>query len=144
MKKYIFLFLIFQIICINECLSFYNIKNDTTKRKLLVTKIEKTKKAYIIEVVDIETNYLYTIVSLRVKNIQKNKFIKIKEGQKYCFITKSYLKNDYIPNIGLYIPVSIENITIYVKNTGINIFTTPNLKGLYYIPPDSMQIKTNP
>lgn len=141
MKKYIFLFLIFQIICINECLSFYNIKNDTTKRKLLVTKIEKTKKAYIIHVQD---SVCYVMVSLINKDNKKYKDnIILKEGMEYYFLVTPYFEHNYIsPDISF--KVVIDGVELYVQMRGENVFTTPNLKGLYYIPPDSMQIKTNP
>jgi len=106
--------------------------------KYRVYRIKEIDKAYIIDI-DLEgrtkddlRGFRYTIISL--KNDEQN-FKKIKQGKQYEFVLFSYypftLLGDY--RFAYY---TIDGVCIGFEGdykTG-EIVTTPNLKGLYYIP----------
>ena len=80
-------------------------------------------------------NPICEIISLKTKNIKLSE--KIKKGQRYkftlipCF---THPERNIIP-IHMYMYVYTKGLSIPVVVVG-NIFTTPNLEGLYYIKPN--------
>lgn len=106
--------------------------SDTVIRTLLVTKIDKTKQAYFIHVQD---TVCYTIVSLRTKDKSKD-CIRLETGKEYQFSVTHYFESDMIPRPELKLEVYIDGVKLYVPMSGMNVFLTPNLKGLCYSKPE--------
>ena len=114
-----------------QCLLTKEIQ-DTTLLNLSVIEIEEKNEAYLILVL-YEDSY-FTIVSLKNK-IDLNKCnITLETGKTYQFLTTRYFKKDMIP-WSISLEVKIDSVTIYVPMTGLNVFTTPNLNGLFYSKP---------
>lgn len=93
--------------------------------------VNNTNKAYIILVQDTVSKQYYTIVSLKSNNKTS---IKIREGASYCFSLKKYFEHDYVIQLGLRLSVYIEGVLINIPMGyySTNIYTTENLKGIYY------------
>lgn len=127
-----YIILIFINLSIIEIYS-QNYNSETTIYK--VEEIQKQKKAYIIRVYNKIENHRHIIVSLKEKDKEKRRK-KIKEGKEYKMHLDKYFEKDRIIELGRALIVEIEGEEIIVRHnlwTG-NIYTTPNLKGLYYIP----------
>jgi|AntAceMinimDraft_16_1070373.scaffolds.fasta_scaffold38621_2 hypothetical protein len=105
---------------------------DTTAKEYKILKIERVKKAYIIKVCNEKDSTWYAVVSLKGK---AKKCSKIKVGKSYKMSLTPYFNEDMFPDHAICFRVIIGGITIPVKSEGWagNVYTTPNLKGLYYI-----------
>lgn len=126
-----------------------NIPHIIAKDTILYIKILKIKKIKGVETIEYnngikkkkriayimqgssEDNQGRTIISLSSTN---NGNSKVKIGVKYKFYLIPYFYEDCFPGDGYEI-IYINNVVITdVRVLGINIYTTPNLKGLYYVP----------
>jgi len=114
-------------------------KYDSLKSQYQVMDIKEINKAYLIDVKD-SVGYVFTIVSTKCK---KQKKTKIEIGKKYDLLFYSVYpppEGDIILIRGhaVYHEIPVNGILIKFQgdfDTGI-LVTTPNLKGLYYIPPE--------
>jgi len=109
--------------------------NNSFPLKCEVFRIKKVNDAYIIDIKG-ENKLYYTIISLKS---EKQNFKKIKKGEQYEFLLFAYYLFILIgdPEYRRGIIYTIDNVPIIFKEdfkTGI-IVTSPNLQGLYYIPP---------
>jgi len=109
-------------------------ENDTIAKEYKILKIERDKKAYIKKVCNEKDSVWYAVVSLKGKT---KKATKIKVGKSYKMSLIPYFKEYIFPDPAICFRVNIGGNTIPVKSEGWagNVYTTPNLKGLYYINP---------
>jgi len=72
-----------------------------------------------------------TIVSLKTKG--KNA-VKIRKGEIYNFSLKKYYENDFVIYLGVKLSIYIDGVLINIpmNRYTFNIYTTTNLKGIYY------------
>jgi hypothetical protein len=112
---------------------------DSIVKEYTVNEIIKIDRAYIIEIEDID-GYVFAVISPKCK---KQKGEKIRKGKKYNFLLYAL----YDPKIrrmqayghGLKEIVYVEKAILCIDYDIIGIrVTTPNLKGLYYIPVGSV------
>ena len=96
-------------------------------------RINNTNKAYIILIQDTLSKRCLTIVSLKSDSIS---VIKIKKGNTYTFYLEKYFNIDYIIAIGVKQSIRLNGILINIPFGPYtsNIYTTKNLKGLFYFP----------
>lgn len=94
-------------------------------------RVNGTNKAYIILVQDTVSKDFYTVVSLKSND---KTTLKIKKGEFFNFSINRYYKNDYFIKLGLKLSIYIDEtlINIPMSEYTTNIYTTTNLKGLYY------------
>jgi hypothetical protein len=111
---------------------------EDTSRAYKVIEINKSKKyihstnnAYIILVQDTLSKQYCTIVSLKTKC--KNA-VKIRKGEIYNFSLKKYYEYDSFIELGLKLSIYIDGVLINIPMSRYtsNIYTTTNLKGIYY------------
>jgi len=108
------------------------------QKQYKVLKIRHLKSAYLIDLTNPTGECFFTIISLKSKGRQNKQ---IKKGKTYIFKLNSYYP--YKPNV-IYVEslrqsyFEINGVTVYIPNkySRGTIVTTPNLKGLYYIPPE--------
>ncbi len=98
--------------------------------------IHSTNKAYIILAQDTLSKHYFTIVSLKTKRENAEK---IREGEIYNFSLKKYYEYDSFIELGLKLSIYIDGVLINIPMCRYtsNIYTTTNLKGIYYYPPPS-------
>lgn len=94
-------------------------------------RVNGTNKAYIILVQDTVSKYFYTVVSLKSND---KTTLKIRKGEFYNFSLKKYYEYDSFIELGLKLSVYIDGILIDIPMSRYtaNIYTTTNLKGIYY------------
>ena len=119
------------------CFSNNNQKNDSLVLKCKVFRIKKIDNAYIIDIdtKDKTRHFRYTIISLKT---EKLKLKKIRRGKQYEFILWKYFSFIRVGD-PIYEKYIINGTSIGFKGdlrTG-EIVTTPNLRGLFYIPPNN-------
>lgn len=99
----------------------------------IVNKRTKKIKVYRLRFVDDNETY-YDVFSIDNKTESRTKLI---IGEKYKLLLLSYFGKDIKPMVeGKYLFLLIDDVWIsqvYIHN--INIYTSPNLEGLYYINP---------
>ena len=138
----------FLLLCIFACVSpsegqYIVVKYDSIDNPLpcKVIDIKKTTKrvngtrdAYLICVEDTIREEYITFVSLKDKNDKVGE--KIRKGQVYLFNVDFYYKNDRYLNFGFKKDIKIGDKVILVPEDRYSLYpaTTPNLKGLRYIP----------
>lgn len=121
---------------------FSNTNKDTTIRDYKVEKIFHQSKAFIIYLHNEKEDKWYTLVSIKKK---VRGYSKIKVGSTYALRLNPYFNQSYIPDHARTFRVIIEGVKVSVKSeswTG-NVYTSENLKGLYYIPYPARS-ETNP
>ncbi|HOF16842.1 MAG TPA: hypothetical protein PLF32_06840 [Bacteroidales bacterium] len=119
---------------------------DSLPHLYKVERIRSINKiAYAIDLTD-EGKYSYTLISLKSEKLEREK---IKKGKKYLLIIYAYYNYNYrdsnTKNNDIYIIgdplffIEIEDYKFWYygdfKHTG-HIVLSPNIKGLFYIPPD--------
>jgi len=122
---------------INNIFSMFDIQ-DSTYKLYKVYDIQKVKNGFVIVLHDEAKDRYYDVASAKTYLKFKPKII---IGESYCFELRPYLKKTYIPNHAVSYNVRIKNKVIVVRSkswTG-NVYTTPNLNGLYYIPPEKVK-----
>ncbi len=111
---------------------------EDTSRVYTVIEINKSKKnihstnkAYIILVQDTLSKQYCTIVSLKTKCKNAEK---IRIGGIYNFSLKKYYKYDSFIELGLKLSIYIDGVLINIPMSRYtsNLYTTTNLKGIYY------------
>lgn len=108
-------------------------ERDSVFCTLKILKITNVDKAYIIDASDIKNNYLYKIVSIKEKTRKCNK---IKIGKEFKFVLFPYYNiGEEIPNENIKMVVEINGVTLTVQSDSwsSNVYTTPNLIGLFYV-----------
>jgi hypothetical protein len=106
---------------------------DTTYKLYKVYDIQRVKNGFVVVLCDEVNNYYFDVASLKANFKFK---AKIKKGESYYFALFPYFNKTYTPNHAVNYNVKIKNKVIVVKSkswTG-NVYTTPNLDGLYYLP----------
>lgn len=99
-----------------------------------VVEKKKKKVAYLIKCASSD-NICRTIVSLSSKI---NGYSKIKVGEKYKLFLIPYFEEDCMPGDGFEV-IKVNNVIISnVWVLGINVYTTPNLIDLFYIPSEKI------
>ena len=114
--------------------------NDSLPLKYIIHRIKKIDKAYIIDIREEPRRFKYTIISLKV---EKQYLKKIKKREQYEFVLFAYYPF-LVSGDPIYSIYTIDGVRIGFKGdfkTG-HIVTTPNLQGLYYIPPSGALQKT--
>lgn len=93
------------------------------------------KKAYKINLIcktdtmGLKNAYCPVII---IDNVENDTMLKIKIGQEYKMLLISYFCNDYMYS-GMTKNAFIDNVYIlFICMNGFNLYTTPNLQGLYY------------
>jgi uncharacterized protein YigE (DUF2233 family) len=107
-------------------------KSDTLQDNYKIIKINKVKNGYVIILYNEKFDLWYDLAALREKD---KKYSRIVVGNTYDLCLIPYSEIDYVPNLGLTWLVEINTKKIPVKSnswTG-NVYTSPNLKGLYYV-----------
>jgi len=108
-------------------------KSDTLQDSYKIIKINKVKNGYAIILHNEKFDLWYDLASLREKD---KKYSRIVVGNTYELRLIPYFEIDYVsPDLGLTWIVEINNKKISIKSnswTG-NVYTSPNLKGLYYL-----------
>ncbi len=118
-------------------LSFSSIGQEYKERDTLldnykIIKIDKVNNGYEIILHNEKLDLWYDLASSREKD---KKYSKIIVGNTYKMLLIPYSKIDFVPSLGLTWLVEINNKKIPIKSnswTG-NIYTSPYLKGLYYL-----------
>lgn len=107
-------------------------KSDILKCYGVYKGRKKVRTAYLIKL-ESEDSSLFMVVSLKKRNIYSKK---IKIGDSYLMTIIPYWKENRVPNHALNLGVVIDGVHICVPMQGWigNVYTTMNLKGLYYIP----------
>ncbi|MCL2132659.1 MAG: hypothetical protein FWH36_09490 [Lentimicrobiaceae bacterium] len=88
---------------------------------------------------------IYEILTVELKNLKGHK--KIKKDKKYELTINPYFEYDYVdkykyPSQTIYArPMNIKGKHIGIFTNTWNIYTTPNIEGLYYISPAHSTIK---
>jgi len=108
------------------------------QKEYKVLKIQSLKNAYLITVEDSTKDFLFSIISLKSDSREGKK---IKTGKEYMLQLNFYDPPN--PNV-IYIGddykvfYKINETTVFIprKTRKYTIVTTPNLQGLYYIPPE--------
>ena len=117
---------LFRIVEVDKAEYAYQLVGDTLKKR----------KVYVITLQCISNpQVVYPRMLLSIdKKIKGAK--KIKVGGEYELLLCSYFAHDVIYVNHINDHLYIDNVSILFFNTGgkINLYTTPNLKGLYYIP----------
>lgn len=120
---------------------------DSIREVFIIRKIEKVKyayckidnilypknvyKIYLQCISNPSFNYVYQVLSIEDKVEGKTK---IKEGEKYNLLLISYFARDKFRQ-GNYYDILLDDVyMVFVPMHvwGLNFYTTPNLKGLYY------------
>jgi hypothetical protein len=120
--------------CIWDCPNSKTPIENSTPLKCKIFRIKKIDKAYIIDIIADNQEYVYTIISLKS---EKQNLEKIKRGKQYDFVLFAYYPFIIVGD-PMYAYYTVEGVRVRFKGdfqTG-QIVTTPNLKGLYYIPPE--------
>lgn len=136
MKKNIIVAIV-MLFFINNTFSVPDIQ-DSTYKLYKVHDIQKVNNGFVIVLHDEAKDRYYDVASAKTGLKIKRKII---IGESYYFELSPYLKKTYIPNHAVSYNVKIKNKVIVVRSkswTG-NVYTTPNLKGLYYIPPEKVK-----
>lgn len=97
-------------------------------------KVHGSSNAFIIIVQDTISMQYYTIVSL--KTIDRAP-CKIKKGNFYRFSLKKYYQHDFIISLGLKLSICIDGEIVHIPMSyyTTNIYTSSNLRGIYYYSP---------
>lgn len=105
-----------------------------------VHDIQKVENGFVIVLHDEAKDRYYDVASAKTGIKIKRKIIK---GQNYLFQINPYFEKYYLPNHSVVYSVKIKNKTIKVRSNGwtFNVYTSPNLDGLYYIPPEKAKHK---
>jgi hypothetical protein len=108
---------------------------DSLPLKCKIFRIKKIEKAYIIDILTENREFKYTIISLKS---EKQNLKKIKKGKLYEFTLFAYYDVIIISDPGyrrgtVYTIKGVPITFMEDFKTG-EIVTTPNLKGLYYVP----------
>jgi uncharacterized protein YigE (DUF2233 family) len=107
-------------------------KSDTLQDNYKIMEINKVKNGYAIILYNEKFDLWYDLAALREKD---KKYSRIVVGNTYELRLIPYSEIDYVPDLGLTWIVEINNKKISIKSnswTG-NVYTSPNLKGLYYL-----------
>lgn len=106
---------------------------DSTYKLYKVHDIQKVKNGFVIVLHDEAKDHYFDVASAKTSLKIKRKIIK---GQQYQFQINPYFEKYYLPNHSVVYSVKIKNKTIKVRSNGwtFNVYTSPNLDGLYYIP----------
>lgn len=107
-------------------------KRDTLEDNYRIIKIDKVKNGYAIILHNEKLDLWYDLASSREKD---KKYSKIIVGNTYELLLIPNYKIDNMPYLGLTWLVEVNNKAIPIKSnswTG-NVYTSPNLKGLYYL-----------
>jgi hypothetical protein len=107
-------------------------KSDTLIDNYKIIKIDKVKNGYAIILHNEKLNLWYDLATSREKD---KAYLKIIVGNTYELLLIPYSEIDYMPSLGVTWLVEISNRKIPIKSnswTG-NVYTSPNLKGLYYL-----------
>ena len=107
-------------------------KSDTLKDNYKIIKIEKVKNGYAIILHNEKLDLWYDLATSREKD---KKYSKVVIGNTYELILIPDSEIDYVPDHGITWIVEINNKKVPIKShswTG-NVYTSPNLKGLYYL-----------
>ncbi len=89
------------------------------------------RKAYLIEVINIEDNNPYVILSLKEPRERKKESEKIKIGEIYELRAIKYYVKDKKPSHFIYY-ISLDNLVFSLNYVGCNLLLPINIKGLYY------------
>jgi hypothetical protein len=114
-----------------EILTITKIKGTEINLKKNGLKIKRKKKnVYILKCAS-DDNQSRIIISLSSKI---KGYSKVKVGKKYKLFLIPYFEEDCMPGDG-YEVINIDNLIIpNIRVLGINLYLTPNLKGLFYLP----------
>lgn len=107
-------------------------KSDTLLDNYRIIKISKVQNGYTIILHNEKLDLWYDLATSREKD---KKYSKIIIGNTYELLLIPNSEIDFVPYPGLTWIVEINNKKIPIKSnswTG-NVYTTPNLKGLYYL-----------
>lgn len=107
-------------------------KSDTLQDIYKIIKIDKVKNGYAVILHNEKFDLWYDLATSREKD---KKYSKIIVGKTYELLLIPYCKIDHVPFLGLTWLVEINNKLIPIKSnswTG-NVYTSPNLQGLYYM-----------
>jgi len=109
-------------------------KADTVSGVFKIMKIKHVENGYILNLCDEKNNYWYSVVSLKEKI---KKCPKIKVGKSYNLVLKPYYEETYFPYLGMLFDIELNGKKIIVPSETwtSNVYTSQNLKGLYYISP---------
>jgi hypothetical protein len=140
--KVFFIFIVSSFICLNlfarqedmgEVISNRIKEKDSVFCTLKIIKITKIEKAYVIDAYDTKENYLYKIVSLKNK-IKKCPRIKVGKELEFILLPYFNLQNE-IPNENIKMVIEINGVRLLIQSDSwsSNVYTTPNLIGLFYV-----------
>ena len=108
--------------------------NDSLPLRCKIFRIKEIDNAYIIDLREETKRFKYTAISIKSG---KQGFKKIKRGKWYEFLLFAYYSFDRFGGGTHTVSYTIDGVRVVFENdlkTG-KIVTTPNLQGLYYIPP---------
>lgn len=122
-------------------LLFISISFSSNAQEYCVTKIDSTKMAYLITIINKNLNFEGIIISSKIFHKENEIFstkIKIEEGKKYFFEIDEHemLSAFNIPRLKVETPnakVFIEDVDICSLNVDCKVYEASNLVGLYYI-----------
>ena len=120
-----------------EVYNIERIKKKWIDKIITHNSVKRTKlpDVYLIEFINTSStiDYIYPVISLSYNG---KKGLKITKGKNYSMLLIAYFDKDYFPNIGLKENIYLDEVQIkFIGINGLNLYTTPNLEGLYYIPP---------
>ena len=93
-----------------------------------------TKDGYVLTLKNVETGGYYDVVTVKSRNIKGEK---IRKGNIYEIRLEKCFKEDIVPRIGMVFKVTVDDVTIRVVSHSwtANVYVTPDLRGLFVLPP---------